>query len=173
MMNIIGLLDRPTEGEYFLNNKKVAQLNESELNDFRKDTIGFVFQQFLLIPTRTAMQNVMLPMYFKNNKDLSKRAVSLLDKVGLSKRCDHLPSQLSGGEMQRVAIARTLANEPSILLADEPTGNLDSKTAQEIYDLFKNINAEGTTVVMITHNHEIAAALPRTINLYDGKVLEQ
>lgn len=170
LMNIIGLLDSPSAGDLFIANRRVADLKGKELNRLRRETIGFIFQQFLLIPTMTALQNVMMPLYFAGIRDAKKRAMDLLVKVGLEKRAQHLPSQLSGGEMQRTAIARALANAPLIILADEPTGNLDSKTAEDIYSLFQNINREGTTIIMITHNQDIAATFPRKITIRDGRL---
>jgi len=170
LMNILGLLDMPTAGSVSISGQKIENLNSGRHNELRRKTIGFVFQQFLLIPTMTALQNVMLPMYFAGRPDARKRAAELLTKIGLEKRLDHLPSQLSGGEMQRTAIARALANEPSVLLADEPAGNLDSKTADGIYGLFRNINREGTTIIMVTHNQELAQTFPRIISIRDGKL---
>ncbi len=170
LMNIIGLLDSPSTGDVFIANRRVADLKGGELNGLRRQTIGFIFQQFLLIPTMTALQNVMLPLYFAGAPNAKKKAMDLLCKVGLAKRVEHLPSQMSGGEMQRVAIARALANEPAVLLADEPTGNLDSKTAEDIYRLFSDINREGTTIIMVTHNQELASTFPRIITIRDGRL---
>ena len=170
LMNILGLLDVPTSGSLSIDGQKTNQMGASGLNQMRLKTIGFVFQQFLLIPTMTALQNVMLPLYFAGAPEAKKKARDLLAKVALDKRADHLPNQLSGGEMQRVAIARALANDPFALLADEPSGNLDSKTADGIYRLFNNINREGTTIIMVTHNHELAETFPRMISIRDGRV---
>ena len=170
LMNLIGLLDQPSTGDVFITGRRVADLKGSDLNRLRRETIGFIFQQFLLIPTMTALQNVMLPLYFAGVTDAKKRAMDLLVKVGLDKRAEHLPSQMSGGEMQRTAIARALANAPSILLADEPTGNLDSKTADDIYRLFFDINREGTTIIMVTHNADVASTFPRKITIHDGRL---
>jgi ABC-type lipoprotein export system ATPase subunit len=170
LMHIIGLLDVPTSGAGVICGKNLVGMKEAEKNRLRQKCVGFVFQEFLLLPTMTALQNVMLPMYFAKNANAPKRAQELLERVGLGQRVSHLPSQMSGGEMQRVAIARALANRPDILLADEPSGNLDSKTAENIYELFKEINKEGTTIVMVTHNNELAGTLPRVIALHDGKI---
>lgn len=170
LMNLLGLLDVPTSGSVSIAGQKIEDLNSGRQNELRRKTIGFVFQQFLLVPTMTAVQNVMLPMYFAGRPDAKKRAKEILAKVGLEKRLDHLPSQLSGGEMQRTAIARALANEPSVLLADEPAGNLDSKTADDIYGLFRNIHREGTTIIMVTHNRELAETFPRIISIRDGRL---
>jgi putative ABC transport system ATP-binding protein len=171
LMNLIGLLDCPTQGQITIAGRPVEKLTASEMESLRRNTIGFVFQQFLLVPTMTALQNVMLPMYFAGQSEAHLKATELLTRVGLTKRLHHLPSQLSGGEIQRVAVARALANKPSILLADEPTGNLDSRTAQEVYVLLKEVNQAGTTVVIVTHNGELAALLPRTIILRDGRMI--
>ena len=170
LMNLIGLMDRPTEGQLAIGGRSVETLSETEMTALRRDTIGFVFQQFLLIPTMTALANVQLPMYFAGRPNGGDRARELLEKVGLKERMDHLPTQLSGGELQRVAIARALANGPSILLADEPTGNLDTKTAESVYDLLREINRMGTAIVLVTHNPELAALIPRVITLRDGRM---
>lgn len=171
LMNLIGLLDRPTRGQIDINGRPVDRLSPPEMEALRRNTIGFVFQQFLLIPTMTALQNVMLPMYFAEKKDARQKATDLLTRVGLASRLNHLPSQLSGGEVQRVAIARALANNPSILLADEPTGNLDSQTADDVCDLLREINQAGTTVIIVTHNVELADSLPRIVRLRDGRMI--
>lgn len=170
LMNIIGILDVPSEGSISIAGRQIKDLSPSEQTELRRKTIGFVFQQFLLIPTMTALQNVMLPLYFAGAPDAEKKASELLARVGLDKRAEHLPSQLSGGEMQRTAIARALANRPSVLLADEPAGNLDSKTAQDIYRLFDEINKEGTTIIMVTHNEKLAETFPRMIHIIDGRL---
>jgi len=170
LMNIIGLLDVPSEGSIAIAGRKITDLSPGEQTELRRKTIGFVFQQFLLVPTMTALQNVMLPLYFAGSPDARKKATELLARVGLEKRAQHLPSQLSGGEMQRTAIARALANRPSVLLADEPAGNLDSKTAQDIYRLFEDINREGTTIIMVTHNEKLAETFPRMIYIIDGRL---
>lgn len=170
LMNMIGLLDSPSSGDILIAGRNLAKLDHAEKNRLRRKTIGFIFQQFLLVPTMTALQNVMLPLYFAGNGDAERRAHELLVHVGLEQRAHHLPSEMSGGEMQRTAIARALANRPSVLLADEPAGNLDSKTGEGIYALFREINREGTTIVIVTHNQEMAAGLPRMITLRDGRL---
>ncbi len=171
LMNLMGLLDQPTEGTMTVDGRSLSDMGKDDMIKLRRKTIGFIFQQFLLVPTMTAMQNVMLPMVFAGNKKPGDTATGLLRKVGLEGRMDHLPREMSGGEMQRVAIARALANGPAIMLADEPTGNLDTKTGEEIFELFKDINREGRTVVIVTHNHELAERLPRTISLQDGRMI--
>lgn len=172
LMNILGCLDTPTSGTYILNGKDVSQMNDDELADIRNKEIGFVFQTFNLMPRTTALDNVALPMiyagYSKNERN--KRATEVLTQVGLSDRMDHKPNQLSGGQRQRVAVARALINKPSIILADEPTGNLDSKTSLEIMNLFNEIYANGNTVILVTHEEEIAAYAHRIIRLRDGMV---
>lgn len=170
LMNLIGLLDRPTSGRLVIGDRPVDKLSQPDMEVLRQKTIGFVFQQFLLVPTMTALQNVMLPMYFARDAQAREKALELLNRVGLAQRMQHLPSQMSGGEIQRVAVARALANGPSILLADEPTGNLDSRTAEEVCGLLKEINQAGTTIIVVTHNAEMAASLPRTITLRDGRL---
>jgi putative ABC transport system ATP-binding protein len=170
LMNIAGLLDRPSAGDVLISGRRIADLRSLDLTRLRRETIGFIFQQFLLVPTMTALQNVMMPLYFAGVPDAKKRALMLLSKVGLEKRVEHLPSQMSGGEMQRTAIARALANAPRILLADEPTGNLDSQTAADIYRLFSDIHREGTTIIMVTHNQELASTFPRMITMRDGRL---
>lgn len=170
LMNIIGLLDVPSAGSVSVAGRKINDLSSGEQTALRRRTIGFVFQQFLLVPTMTALQNVMLPLYFAGSPDARERASDLLAKVGLEKRAEHLPAQLSGGEMQRTAIARALANWPAVLLADEPAGNLDSKTAGDIYGLFQEINKEGTTIIMVTHNEKLAETFPRMIHIIDGRL---
>lgn len=171
LMNIIGLLDRPTSGHISIAGRLIEKLSTKEMEALRRNTIGFVFQQFLLVPTMTALQNVMLPMYFAGNSAARKRATELLSRVGLGNRLLHLPSQMSGGEIQRVAVARALANNPSILLADEPTGNLDSHAAEDIFSLLREVNRSGTTIIVVTHNAELAASLPRTITIRDGRMI--
>lgn len=173
LMNLVGLLDRPTAGSITVNGSTVNARPRKEIDMLRRQEIGFVFQRFLLIPTMTALQNVMLPMYFAGTGRAAarERAEALLARVGLTARKHHLPGHMSGGEVQRVAVARALANGPSIVLADEPTGNLDSRSAREVFDLFREINTGGTTVCIVTHNGELAGLLPRTITLKDGRVI--
>lgn len=174
LMNIIGLLDRPTSGDYRLNGTQVEELSESKLSQVRNREIGFVFQQFFLLAKLDALQNVELPLIYAGvpqgkRKELAK---TYLEKVELSERMGHLPSELSGGQKQRVAIARALVNNPSIILADEPTGALDTKTGDQIMDLLTELNAEGKTIVMVTHEPEIAAYAKRVIVLRDGIITE-
>lgn len=173
MLNIIGCMDVPSSGKIFIEGKDLSNANEKTRTSFRRKTIGFVFQQFFLIPTLTVLENVQLPSLFYGKKyNIEIRAKELLDLVGLNKRYNHLPSQLSGGEMQRVAIARALINSPSILLADEPTGNLDTKNAVIIMDIFQQLNRDGLTIIMVTHNLELAKKTNRCIKLEDGKIKE-
>lgn len=172
LMNIIGCLDTPTSGEYYLNNKLVNQLNEDELAGIRNKEIGFVFQSFHLLAKNSALDNVLLPMKYAgaNIDEATVRAKHVLDQVGLSDRMSHGPTELSGGQQQRVAIARAMVNTPSILFADEPTGNLDSKTEGEVMGLFKELNEEGQTIILITHEEEIAKQSKRIINIKDGLI---
>jgi putative ABC transport system ATP-binding protein len=167
LMNIIGCLDRPTSGSVRIADRQIQNLPENQLTQIRKIAIGFVFQQFFLIPTLTVLQNVMLPGLFAR-KNVEKRAHELLGLVGLGNRLTHLPDQLSGGEMQRVAIARGLINDPQILLADEPTGNLDSHNAEKIISMFEQFNRTGLTIVMVTHNADIVTRCSRTVHIEDG-----
>ena len=169
LMNLLGCLDRPSEGRVVVNGREIQDENESGLTRLRQTSIGFVFQQFFLIPTLNVIENVNLPALFAGQKP-NGRATKLLEKVGLKNRLHHLPGQLSGGEMQRVAIARSLVNAPPILLADEPTGNLDSKNAGMIMDLFGQLNADGVTVVMVTHNSDIVKRCNRTVHIEDGVI---
>jgi putative ABC transport system ATP-binding protein len=172
MMNILGCLDTPTSGRYVLNGRDVAGMSESELARIRNEEIGFIFQSFNLLTRATALQNVMQPLIYRGLRpaERMRRAREALARVGLEQRCDHLPNQLSGGQRQRVAIARALCSEPSILLADEPTGNLDSATAADIMALFDTLHREGQTVVVVTHEPDIAAHCRRTVRLADGRV---
>jgi putative ABC transport system ATP-binding protein len=172
LMNIIGCLDTPTSGEYYLNNKLVNQLNEDELAGIRNKEIGFVFQSFHLLAKNSALDNVLLPMKYAgaNIDEATIRAKHVLNQVGLSDRMSHGPTELSGGQQQRVAIARAMVNTPSILFADEPTGNLDSKTEGEVMGLFKELNEEGQTIILITHEEEIAKQSKRIINIKDGLI---
>ena len=172
MMNILGCLDTPTSGRYFLNGRDVAGMSDAELARTRNEEIGFIFQSFNLLTRATAVQNVMQPLIYRGVRpaDRLRRATESMARVGLEHRLDHLPNQLSGGQRQRVAIARALCSEPSILLADEPTGNLDSTTAADIMSLFDTLHAEGQTVIIVTHEPDIAAHCGRTVRLADGRV---
>lgn len=170
LMNLLGCLDTPTAGSYILNGNDVSQMTEDQLADIRNTEIGFVFQTFNLLPRTTALDNVALPMVYAgmSKSDRNKRAEEVLADVGLADRMDHKPNQLSGGQRQRVAVGRALVNKPSIILADEPTGNLDSKTGHEIMTLFDEIHKAGNTVIMVTHEEDIAAHAKRVIRLRDG-----
>ncbi len=173
MMNLIGCLDTPTEGSYTLEGVQVESLSDEELARIRNRKIGFVFQTFNLLSRTDALRNVELPLVYSGMKRSERREAArrALEKVGLGDRIDHRPSELSGGQRQRVAVARALVNNPSILLADEPTGNLDSKTSEEIMELFDRLHADGNTVILVTHEDDIAAHTQRTITLRDGKIL--
>ncbi|WP_445712871.1 ABC transporter ATP-binding protein [Flavobacterium sp.] len=170
LMNILGCLDTPTSGTYILNGKYVSEMQDDELAGIRNKEIGFVFQTFNLMPRTTALDNVALPMVYAGHSKSERveRATEVLTQVGLDDRMDHKPNQLSGGQRQRVAVARALVNKPSIILADEPTGNLDSKTSVEIMNLFNEIHANGNTVILVTHEEDIAAYAHRVIRLRDG-----
>lgn len=170
LMNLLGCLDTPTSGNYILNGQDVSNLTDDELAEIRNKEIGFVFQTFNLLPRTTAIDNVALPMIYAgySKEDRYKRAEEVLQQVGLSDRMDHHPNQLSGGQRQRVAVARALVNKPSIILADEPTGNLDSKTSVEIMNLFNEIHSQGNTVILVTHEEDIAENAHRIIRLRDG-----
>lgn len=170
LMNMIGCLDTPTSGEYILNNNKVSEMNDAELAEVRNREIGFVFQTFNLLPRTSCLANVELPLIYAGVKasERKERAIDVLNKVGLGDRIDHKPNELSGGQRQRVAIARALVNNPSILLADEPTGNLDSKTGEEIMLLFEELYRLGNTIIIVTHENEIAEHSRRVIRLRDG-----
>jgi putative ABC transport system ATP-binding protein len=172
LMNLIGCLDTPTAGEYWLNGYRVSELGDDQLARIRNKEIGFVFQTFNLLPRATALQNVELPMVYAGMGAKERRAAAqgALGRVGLADRMQHRPNELSGGQRQRVAIARALVNNPSIILADEPTGNLDSKTSEEILGLFDQLHREGQTIVLVTHEHDIAAHAHRQIHLRDGRV---
>lgn len=172
LMNLLGCLDTPTSGTYILNNKDVSQMIDDELAEIRNKEIGFVFQTFNLLPRTTALDNVALPMIYAgySKTDRTNRAKEVLNQVGLGDRMDHQPNQLSGGQRQRVAVARALVNKPSIILADEPTGNLDSKTSVEIMRLFDEIHANGNTVILVTHEEDIAQHAHRIIRLRDGLI---
>lgn len=172
LMNIIGCLDQPTSGIYHLNGPNVAQLSENELATIRNKEIGFVFQTFNLLPRLTALQNVALPLIYAgvSESDRLKQAEKVLEQVGLLDRMHHKPNELSGGQRQRVAVARALVNNPSLILADEPTGNLDTKTSEEIMHLFEEIHAAGNTVVVVTHEEDIARRAKRIVRIRDGQV---
>ena len=172
LMNLIGCLDTPSKGSYLLNGKQVSQMNDNELARIRNEEIGFVFQTFNLLPRATALHNVELPLVYAGvpAKDREARAKTALEKVELGQRMTHRPNELSGGQRQRVAIARALVNNPSILLADEPTGNLDSKTGAEIMALFERLHKAGNTIVLVTHEADVAAFADRTVQIRDGKV---
>ena len=174
LMNLMGCLDTPSSGEYFLEGQKVESLSPNELAEIRNKKIGFVFQNFNLLPYATAFENVEVPLIFGGvaSRKRKKRAMEFLDKVGLADRADHKPAELSGGELQRVAIARALVNQPRLILADEPTGNLDTGSGQEIIDLFEELGRQGHTVVVITHDHSIAERTHRIIKLRDGMIVD-
>jgi len=173
-MNMLGCLDVPTSGEYILDGKEIKKMSDDELAKIRNDKIGFVFQGFNLLPKLTALENVELPLIYQGvpAKERRKRAEIALDKVGLGKRINHKPSELSGGQQQRVAIARALITNPPLILADEPTGNLDSSSGKEIMEIFHNLNDSGNTIVLITHDNDIAAQAKRIIRIQDGKLSE-
>lgn len=174
LMNVIGCLDRPTGGEYLLEGIKISEQDQDELSFIRSMKIGFVFQAFNLIPRINVLKNVELPMVYAKTKSSyrKKRALELLDKVGLRERVAHLPNELSGGQKQRVAIARALVNDPPIILADEPTGNLDSKSSLDIMELFVNLHKEGRSIIIVTHEKEIAEFANRVIVFKDGEIIE-
>ncbi len=171
LMNIVGLLDTPTSGKYLLNEEMASAKNDDDLSNLRNNHIGFVFQTFNILPQLNAWQNVALPLnYSTQNQTPRKIAMELLDKVGLKERATHRPNELSGGERQRVAVARALSNNPSLILADEPTGNLDSKTGKDVLELFEQLHSEGITILMVTHDTEVAERSQRIINILDGKI---
>ncbi len=173
LMNLIGCLDTPTSGEYILNGKRVSDLDDTELAEIRNHEIGFVFQTFNLLSRATALSNVELPLIYAriSARERHRRAREALEKVGLGDRAKHQPNELSGGQRQRVALARALVNQPSILLADEPTGNLDSRTSAEMMELFKELNEAGNTLIVVTHEEDIAAHARRVVRLLDGKIV--
>ena len=173
MMNILGCLDRPTSGEYFLDGKEIAGYNDDELAHTRNAKIGFVFQNFNLLPKLTAQANVALPLIYAgvSEEERMERAKKALEAVGLGDRLDHKPMEMSGGQRQRVAIARALINDPPVIMADEPTGNLDTKSSYEIMDIFKKMNEQGKTVIMVTHEPDIAAYTKRILVMRDGKLV--
>ena len=172
LMNILGCLDSPTSGEYILNGKDVSKMPDNDLAAVRNKDIGFVFQQFNLLPRLSAAENVALPLVYAGiaKKERMERAMEVLSKVGLADRSHHKPNEMSGGQIQRVAIARALINNPAIILADEPTGNLDSKTSVEVMDIFGKIQASGNTVILVTHEEDIAAYAKRVVRLRDGSI---
>lgn len=175
MMNLVGCLDLPSKGAIYLDEEDISKLNESDLAQIRAKKIGFIFQQFHLIPTLTALENVMLPLEFQDvpSDTARKKAVEILDMVGLGDRIDHLPSQLSGGQQQRVAIARSLANSPDVILADEPTGNLDSVAGANIMDMLQNFwKKERKTIIMVTHDLKLANYAKRVVQLKDGQIIK-
>ena len=172
LMNILGCLDRPTTGSYLLDGGDVESYGDDKLAEIRRAKIGFVFQQFNLLPRMTALQNVFLPMIYTRTKERERRAMESLERVGLGHRANHRPTELSGGEQQRVAIARALVNKPPVLLADEPTGNLDTKVGAAIMEVFRQLNAEdGITVILITHDPTVSASARRVISMRDGEVV--
>lgn len=175
MMNIIGCLDCSTSGSYILSGQDIKDLNENELADIRSHEIGFIFQSFQLLPRLTALQNVELPMIYAGipSHERKVRAKEMLERVGLANRIHHYPNQLSGGQQQRVAIARAISTNPTILLADEPTGALDQKTSHQVMSLFKELNQEGRTIIMITHDETIAKEASRIVRILDGNLLEE
>ena len=174
LMNLIGCLDKPSAGSYYLNGSDVGAMTDSDLADIRNREIGFIFQSFNLLPRANALRNVMQPLVYRGVPagERKERAAEALGHVGLGDRMDHLPNQLSGGQRQRVAVARALVGQPAILLADEPTGNLDSQTSQEILGLFDQLYAEGQTIIMVTHEQEIADHCARVVRMRDGKISE-
>ena len=171
LLNVLGCLDTPSGGSLKLNGIETSGKKESDLVRLRRENIGFVFQQFYLMPTLTARENIELPLLFSRKETNKKRIDEVLQMVGLADRCDHLPSQLSGGEMQRVAIGRALINDPRIILADEPTGNLDSATSKMIFELFRELNRQGMTLVVVTHNLDLARQAEKMYTLRDGRIV--
>lgn len=173
LMHLLGFLDKPSGGDYFFEGEQVTDFDETELASIRNKKVGFVFQAFHLLPRTSALENVQLPMIYGNvsEKEQMKRATKALEKVGLGDRLEHVPSELSGGQKQRVAIARALINDPKVVFADEPTGNLDSKSSEEIMDILKDLNTQGRTIIMVTHEEEIAAHTQRIIRVQDGKII--
>ena len=171
-MNLIGCLDRPSGGEYFLDGNEVSRMGDNDLAAVRNRFIGFVFQTFNLLPRTTALKNVELPLLYAGVKDRSERASKALERVGLGQRMDHKPNELSGGQQQRVAIARAIVTDPVLILGDEPTGNLDTRTSYEIMALFQELNAQGKTVILVTHEEDIARHCQRIIRFRDGRVVK-
>jgi len=173
LLNVIGCLDRPTSGRYIFDGADVSQLNDNQLAEMRSRKFGFVFQEYNLLSRATALSNVELPLIYGGSGRRREQAMEALERVGLGARAKHKPTELSGGEQQRVAIARALVNNPALILADEPTGNLDSKTTAEIVSMFRQLNQEGITVVMVTHETDIASQAQRIIRLHDGEIVSQ
>ena len=174
LMNMLGLLDTPTEGEYYINGKLVDDLTDDQMSTIRNEEIGFIFQGFNLIPSLTALENVELPLVYRGMKKDQRREISIdaLERVGLKERMNHLPSEMSGGQQQRVAVARAIAARPPVILADEPTGNLDTKSTKEVMRILHNLKDEGRTVIVITHDNEIAEEAERVVRIRDGRVVE-
>lgn len=172
LMYIVGALDKPSDGEVIIDQKDISRFSESELSKIRNQKIGFVFQMFNLLPRTIALENVLLPMVYAKSgrREAKKRALELMEKMGIGKRWNHTPAKLSGGEQQRVAIARALINNPGIILADEPTGNLDSKSGREIMEIFKKLHGEGKTIILVTHDPDVANQAERTIRISDGRI---
>jgi putative ABC transport system ATP-binding protein len=173
LMNILGCLDTPTSGRYWFAGQDVSRLNETELAHVRNRRIGFVFQQFQLLPKLSAWRNVELPLLYRNVRDRRSLALQALEQVGLSNRVDHRPSQLSGGQQQRVAIARALVTNPDLILADEPTGNLDTASSRDVLAVIRDLNEQGRTIIIITHDPEVAPVAKRTVHVRDGRLVEQ
>ena len=171
LMHVLGLLDRPDSGEYFLGGEEVTKLTDKELALVRNQLVGFVFQQFHLLPRMTALENAELPLIYAGKRHLKERAAKEIEEVGLKERMFHRPNEMSGGQQQRVAIARSLVNDPPIIFADEPTGNLDSKSKEEIIGILKKLNEKGKTIVIVTHENEIAAHAKRIITMRDGQII--
>lgn len=174
LLNILGALDRPSQGRYLLDGQEVSAMDDDAASDVRNRCIGFIFQSFHLLPRLSVLENVLLPQRYTQQPDpeAESRARALLERIGLSHRIDHRPSELSGGQLQRAAIARALLNQPALLLADEPTGNLDSKSAADVISLLKELHANGQTIVLVTHDAQVAAQAQRTIHLKDGRILD-
>ncbi len=170
LMNILGLLDVPTSGEYLLDGKSVAGLSDNELSATRNREIGFIFQSHNLLPRNSILENVCLPLYYRGESDPKEKAIEALERVGLKHRMHHFPGQISGGESQRTAIARAIVGEPKLILADEPTGNLDTRTGLKIIELLKELNATGVTLIVVTHDQDIASHAQRTLRIRDGKL---
>jgi len=176
MLNILGCLDKPTDGRYVLDGISMGELSKNELARLRNSKLGFVFQSYNLLPRTTALENVELPLYYNNNvkaKERKERAIAALEAVGLADRMHHMPNQLSGGQQQRVAIARSLVNDPRVILADEATGNLDTRTSYEIMALFQDLNAQGKTIIFVTHESDIARFMKRNVTFKDGRIVKE